>query len=403
MKVRDVILHALGGKLTWIQAAEILGRSARSMRRLRLKFERYGVDELYDRRRRTPSPKRAPVAEVQRVLTLYRERYAEVQRPALSPARPAAPSGALLLCLRQQGAAERGARRPTPAARPAPAAPRAAPLFWRAAASRRQPASVAEPGARAVVHAARRGGRCDHARAVCPVHLGRGERGGRDDGPTGRPAALWLADGPVHRPRSLGGAHASGGREPAPGRFTQVGRALARLGSSTSSGIRRRAAAASESIAPCRAGSSMSCGLPGSPPSPPPTGTCASSSFPSSMPSLGGPPPSPRQPSSRSAASISSRSSVWSMSAWLVATTSSPPTTWPCNSPSNAAAGRVRGCGSSSDAISTGTTPSGSAPAALAVMAPVASPSVPPRCFLTERPFHGVKQLRPCHVSATAA
>jgi transposase len=76
MKVRDVILHALAGKLTWIQAAEILGRSARSVRRLRLKLERYGVDELYDRRRRTPSPKRAPVAEVQRVLALYRERYA---------------------------------------------------------------------------------------------------------------------------------------------------------------------------------------------------------------------------------------------------------------------------------------------------------------------------------------
>ena len=40
------------------------------------------------------------------------------------------------------------------------------------------------------------------------------------------------------------------------------------------------------------------------------------------------------------------------------------------------------GCGSSSDAISTGTTPSGSAPAALAVMAPVASPSGPcSRCL----------------------
>jgi hypothetical protein len=75
MKVRDVILQALAGKLTWIQAADILGRSARSIRRLRLKFERYGFDELYDRRRRTPSPKRAPVAEVQRLLALYREHY----------------------------------------------------------------------------------------------------------------------------------------------------------------------------------------------------------------------------------------------------------------------------------------------------------------------------------------
>lgn len=75
MKVRDVILQALSGKLTWLQAADILDRSPRSIRRLRLKFERYGVDDLYDRRRRTPSPKRAPVAEVQRLLALYRERY----------------------------------------------------------------------------------------------------------------------------------------------------------------------------------------------------------------------------------------------------------------------------------------------------------------------------------------
>jgi transposase len=75
MKVRDVIVQALAGRLTWIQAAEILGRSARSIRRMRLKFERFGVDDLLDHRRRTPSPKRAPVAEVQRVLSLYRDRY----------------------------------------------------------------------------------------------------------------------------------------------------------------------------------------------------------------------------------------------------------------------------------------------------------------------------------------
>src|SRR4030095_15199209 len=75
MTVRDVILQALAGKVSWIQAAEILGRSPRRIRRLRVKLERYGVDALSARRGRTPSPKRAPVAEVQRVLTLYRERY----------------------------------------------------------------------------------------------------------------------------------------------------------------------------------------------------------------------------------------------------------------------------------------------------------------------------------------
>lgn len=75
MKVQEVVLRALAGKLTWLQAADILGRSPRSIRRMRLKFERAGYSGLFDRRRQTPSPKRAPVAEVQRVLALYRDRY----------------------------------------------------------------------------------------------------------------------------------------------------------------------------------------------------------------------------------------------------------------------------------------------------------------------------------------
>jgi len=75
MKVQEVILRALDGKLTWPQAADILGRSPRSIRRLRWKLEHEGYDGLFDRRRQRPSPKRAPVAELQRVLALYRERY----------------------------------------------------------------------------------------------------------------------------------------------------------------------------------------------------------------------------------------------------------------------------------------------------------------------------------------
>jgi len=75
MKVQEVIVRALAGKLTWLQAAEILGRSPRSIRRLRWQLEQHGYDGLFDRRRQTPSPKRAPVAEVQHVLALYRDRY----------------------------------------------------------------------------------------------------------------------------------------------------------------------------------------------------------------------------------------------------------------------------------------------------------------------------------------
>lgn len=75
MKVQDVIMQALAGQLTWLQAADILGRSPRSIRRLRWRLEHIGYDGLFDRRRQQPSPKRAPVAEVQRLLALYRDRY----------------------------------------------------------------------------------------------------------------------------------------------------------------------------------------------------------------------------------------------------------------------------------------------------------------------------------------
>ena len=75
MRVHEILLRALSGELKWVQAAEILGRSPRSIRRLRWRFEHKGYDGLYDGRRVKPSPKRAPVAEVERILRLYRERY----------------------------------------------------------------------------------------------------------------------------------------------------------------------------------------------------------------------------------------------------------------------------------------------------------------------------------------
>jgi transposase len=75
MKVQEVILRAIDGRLKWYHAAEILGISARQMRRWKRRYERCGYDGLFDRRRHQPSPKRVPLAVVQQVLTLYRERY----------------------------------------------------------------------------------------------------------------------------------------------------------------------------------------------------------------------------------------------------------------------------------------------------------------------------------------
>jgi transposase len=75
MKVQEVILRALAKKITWWQAAEIIGISDRSMRRWRERYEEFGFRGLFDRRRGKPSPKRVPLAVLERVLALYREKY----------------------------------------------------------------------------------------------------------------------------------------------------------------------------------------------------------------------------------------------------------------------------------------------------------------------------------------
>jgi transposase len=75
MKVRDVIVRAVSGEYTWLQAGEILGMSPRSVRRWRYRMERYGYAGLIDMRRGVPSPRRAPVGEIQRIVRLYRDTY----------------------------------------------------------------------------------------------------------------------------------------------------------------------------------------------------------------------------------------------------------------------------------------------------------------------------------------
>jgi len=75
MKVQEVILRAMARKITWWQAAEIIGVSDRQMRRWRQRYEEHGYDGLMDRRRGRPSEKRVPLEQVERVLELYRERY----------------------------------------------------------------------------------------------------------------------------------------------------------------------------------------------------------------------------------------------------------------------------------------------------------------------------------------
>ena len=75
MKVQEVILRAMAKKITWWQAAGLsasatdrCGVDGSAMRSL-------GMNGWFDRRRGQPSPKRVPLAVVEQVLSLYRNRY----------------------------------------------------------------------------------------------------------------------------------------------------------------------------------------------------------------------------------------------------------------------------------------------------------------------------------------
>jgi transposase len=75
MKIQEVILRAVAKKITWAQAAEIIGLCERQMRRWKERYEEFGYDGLFDHRLGKPSPKRVPLATVEEILRLYQEQY----------------------------------------------------------------------------------------------------------------------------------------------------------------------------------------------------------------------------------------------------------------------------------------------------------------------------------------
>src|ERR1700689_2487423 len=74
MKIQDVMLQAMAKKITWWQAAEILGISDRHMRRWRERYEEEGYNGLLDRRRGKPSRRRVPLARGEKGFPLSRAR-----------------------------------------------------------------------------------------------------------------------------------------------------------------------------------------------------------------------------------------------------------------------------------------------------------------------------------------
>lgn len=75
MKLHAVIAEAIAGKITWLQAADRMGMSPRTVRRWRARMEQYGIEGLKDRRMLSPSGKAITPSELAKWLQLYRTRY----------------------------------------------------------------------------------------------------------------------------------------------------------------------------------------------------------------------------------------------------------------------------------------------------------------------------------------
>lgn len=75
MKLQEVLIRATAGKIKWWQAAELIGISERQMRRWRKRFEEQGHQGLLDRRQQKPSSRRVPKEQAEAVLSLYRDKY----------------------------------------------------------------------------------------------------------------------------------------------------------------------------------------------------------------------------------------------------------------------------------------------------------------------------------------
>jgi len=75
MKLQDVILKAMAKKISWLEAAEIIGVCDRTMRRMRQAYQEHGYTGLFDHRRGKRSIHRIPMDTAEEVLRLYREEY----------------------------------------------------------------------------------------------------------------------------------------------------------------------------------------------------------------------------------------------------------------------------------------------------------------------------------------
>jgi hypothetical protein len=78
MKMREVVLRAIAKKITWDQAADILGMSHSAMWRLRGLYQRRGYDGFWVRATGKPGGLPVPLSALESALLLYQQRYSHL-------------------------------------------------------------------------------------------------------------------------------------------------------------------------------------------------------------------------------------------------------------------------------------------------------------------------------------
>src|SRR5881396_3843178 len=116
MKVQEVILRAMAKRITWWQAAEIVVISDRWMRRWRERYQEFGYDGLFDKRRGKASPRRVPMALAENVLHFHQKLVEEHGiRLSYTWVKLALPGAGLVARERKRGVhRKRRQRRPLP-------------------------------------------------------------------------------------------------------------------------------------------------------------------------------------------------------------------------------------------------------------------------------------------------
>ncbi len=75
MTRQEVVMKAVAGRLTWFQAADILGITGRQVRRLHRRYRTYGVNAVVDNRGGKERKRRVPLEVLHELFRLRREKY----------------------------------------------------------------------------------------------------------------------------------------------------------------------------------------------------------------------------------------------------------------------------------------------------------------------------------------